>query len=85
MPIDNASFIPLVHPIKLTAVSKSLQGEGTTPNNPGFTPLRQMGLYFYTHVTKQWACQTCILRANSGGCCPKGTAIPLVEIAEMNS
>ena len=50
--IDNASFIPLVHPITVTVVSKDLQGEGTTPNNLGFTPLRQLGLYFYTHVTK---------------------------------
>ena len=50
--IDNASFIPLVHPITVTVVSKDLQGEGTTPNKLGFTPLRQLGLYFYTHVTK---------------------------------
>lgn len=51
--IDNASFIPVVHPITVAVVSKGLTGEGTTPNTQGFTPLRQLGLYFYTHVEKQ--------------------------------
>lgn len=51
--IDSASFIPLVHPITVTVVSKDLQGEGTAPNNLGFTPLRPLGLCFYTHVAKQ--------------------------------
>jgi oligopeptide transport system substrate-binding protein len=50
--IDNASFIPLVHPITVTVISKDLKGDGTTPNTLGFTPLRQLALYFYTHVTK---------------------------------
>ncbi len=50
--IDNASMIPLVHPITVTVVSKDLKGEATEPNTLGFTPLRQLGLYFYTHVTK---------------------------------
>lgn len=50
--IDNASFIPLVHPITVTVVSPELQGEATEPNSLGFTPLRQLALYFYTHVTK---------------------------------
>jgi oligopeptide transport system substrate-binding protein len=50
--IDNASFIPLVHPITNAVVSKELLGEGTTPNTLGFTPLRQLALYFYTHVDK---------------------------------
>ena len=50
--IDNASFVPLVHPITNAVVSKDLKGDGTLPNDLGFTPLRQLGLYFYTHVTK---------------------------------
>ncbi len=51
--IDNMSFIPLVNPITVAVVGKGLTGEGTTPNKLGFTPLRQLGLYFYTHVDKQ--------------------------------
>jgi oligopeptide transport system substrate-binding protein len=51
--IDNASFIPLVHPITNAVVSTGLTGEGTTPNTQGFTPLRQLALYFYTHVEKK--------------------------------
>ena len=50
--IDNASFIPLVHPITNAVVSTALKGEGATPNKQGFTPLRQLALYFYTHVEK---------------------------------
>lgn len=51
--IDNASMIPVVHPITNAVVSKDLLGEGATPNKLGFTPLRQLALYFYTHVDKQ--------------------------------
>jgi ABC-type transport system substrate-binding protein len=51
--IDNASFIPLVHPITNAVVGTALTGEGTTPNKQGFTPLRQLALYFYTHVEKK--------------------------------
>lgn len=51
--IDNASFIPVVHPVTNAVVSKDLTGEGTTPNKMGFTPLRQLALYFYTHVDKK--------------------------------
>ena len=50
--IDNASFVPLVHPVTNAVVSKDLKGDGTKPNDLGFTPLRQLGLYVYTHVTK---------------------------------
>lgn len=50
--IDNASFVPLVHPVTNAVVSKDLKGDGTMPNDLGFTPLRQLALYFYTHVTK---------------------------------
>ena len=50
--IDNASFVPLVHPVTNAVVSKDLKSDGTKPNDPGFTPLRQPGLYVYTHVTQ---------------------------------
>lgn len=50
--IDNVSMIPLVHPITNAVVSKDLKGEATLPNDLGFTPLKQLALYFYTHVTK---------------------------------
>ncbi|MGV8984742.1 MAG: peptide ABC transporter substrate-binding protein [Cypionkella sp.] len=50
--IDNASFVPLVHPVTNAVVSKDLKGDGTKPNDLGFTPLRQLALYFYTHVSK---------------------------------
>lgn len=50
--IDNASFVPLVHPVTNAVVSAELKGDGTQPNKLGFTPLRQLALYFYTHVTK---------------------------------
>ncbi len=50
--IDNASMVPLVHPITNAVVSKALQGDATKPNKLGYAPLRQLGLYFYTHVNK---------------------------------
>ena len=50
--IDNASFVPLVHPVTNAVVSRDLKGDGTKPNDLGFTPLRQLGLYVYTHVTQ---------------------------------
>ncbi len=50
--IDNASFVPLVHPITNAVVSADLKGDGTKPNKLGFAPLRQLALYFYTHVSK---------------------------------
>jgi oligopeptide transport system substrate-binding protein len=50
--IDNASMVPLVHPITNAVVSKDLKGDGTLPNSLGYTPLRQLGLYFFTHVKK---------------------------------
>jgi oligopeptide transport system substrate-binding protein len=50
--IDNASMVPLVHPITNAVVSKGLMGDATQPNKLGYSPLRQLGLYFYTHVKK---------------------------------
>ncbi len=46
--IENASFIPLMHPITNAVVSTALTGEGMTPNTQGFTPLRPLALYFHT-------------------------------------
>ena len=51
--IDDAAMIPVVHPITNAVVSKDLTGDGTTPNKLGFTPLRQLALYFYTHIEKK--------------------------------
>jgi peptide/nickel transport system substrate-binding protein/oligopeptide transport system substrate-binding protein len=51
--IDDAAMIPVVHPITNAVVSKDLTGDGATANTLGFTPLRQLALYFYTHVGKQ--------------------------------
>ncbi len=51
--IDNASFVPLVHPVTNAVVSTQLTGDGTTANAQGFAPLSQQVLYFYTHVQKE--------------------------------
>lgn len=51
--IDNASIVPLVHPITVAVVSESLSGEGVEPNAQGFTPLNRLAHYFYTHIEKQ--------------------------------
>ena len=40
--IDNASFVPLVHPVTNAVVSADLKGDGTLPNKLGFAPLRQL-------------------------------------------
>jgi len=50
--IDNASIVPLVHPIIVAVVSDKLSGEGIEPNALGFTPLNRLGLYFFTHLDK---------------------------------
>lgn len=50
--IDNASFVPLVHPITVAVVSDALSGEGSEPNSLGFTPLNRLSLYFFTHLVK---------------------------------
>ncbi len=49
--IDNASMIPLVHPIQMFAVSDRLTGEGVEPNSAGMTPLSRQVPYFYAHTT----------------------------------
>ncbi|WP_176084397.1 peptide ABC transporter substrate-binding protein [Martelella sp. HB161492] len=51
--IDEAAFIPLVHPITVALVSDKLSGEGVEPNKQGFTPLNRLAHYFYTHIEKQ--------------------------------
>lgn len=49
--IDNASIVPLVHPIQMFAVSDRLSGEGVEPNLQGMTPLNRLAQHFYAHVT----------------------------------
>lgn len=49
--IDNASIIPLVHPIQVYAVSDRLTGEGVEPNSAGMSPLMRAVPYFYAHTT----------------------------------
>jgi peptide/nickel transport system substrate-binding protein/oligopeptide transport system substrate-binding protein len=51
--IDNASIVPLVHPIQMFAVSDRLSGPGVEPNSQGMTPLNRLGNYFYAHITAE--------------------------------
>jgi oligopeptide transport system substrate-binding protein len=51
--IDNASMVPLVHPITVSVVSDALSGPGVTPNSQGMTPLSRLVPWFYANVTKQ--------------------------------
>ncbi|MBS3847722.1 peptide ABC transporter substrate-binding protein [Devosia sp. J2-20] len=51
--IDNASIVPLVHPITIAVISDELGGDAATPNELGFTPLDRLAHYFFTHLTKQ--------------------------------
>jgi oligopeptide transport system substrate-binding protein len=51
--IDNASIVPLVHPITIAVLSDALKGDASTPNALGLTPLDRLGHYFYTHLQKQ--------------------------------
>ena len=53
MLIDNASIVPLVHPITIAVISDELGGDASTPNALGFTSLDRLGHYFFTHLTKQ--------------------------------
>lgn len=49
--IDNASMVPLVHPVQKFAVSDRLSGPAVEPNSQGMTPLNRLFQYFYAHVT----------------------------------
>lgn len=49
--INNASIVPLMHPITTSMVKPTLTGEGTTNNKLGFAPMNP-ALYFYTHIEK---------------------------------
>lgn len=48
--IDNASIVPLVHPIQMFVVGDRLSGPGVEPNSNGMTPLNRMVPYFYANV-----------------------------------
>lgn len=50
--IDNASIVPLVHPVTTSLVKPTVKGDGATNNKLGFAPLDNRGHYFFTHVTK---------------------------------
>ncbi len=50
--IDNASMVPLVHPITVSVVSDRLSGAGVEPNAQGMTPLSRLVPYFYANITK---------------------------------
>jgi ABC-type transport system substrate-binding protein len=51
--IDNASIVPLVHPIQMFAVSDRLSGEAVTPNSTGMTPMARLAPFFYAHLDAQ--------------------------------
>ena len=51
--IDNASIVPMVHPVTMAVMSDQLGGDGSTPNSQGFTPMDRLGHYFFTHLTKK--------------------------------
>ncbi len=48
--IDNASIVPLVHPIQMFAVSDRLSGPAVEPNANGMTPLNRLVPFFYAHL-----------------------------------
>lgn len=48
--IDNASIVPLVHPIQKFVVSDRLSGPGVEPNSAGMTALNRLNPFFYGHV-----------------------------------
>jgi len=50
--IDNASMVPLVHPITVSVVSDSLSGAGVEPNSQGMSPLNRLVPYFYANISK---------------------------------
>ncbi len=51
--IDNASIVPLVHPIQKFVVSDRIAGPGVEPNSQGMTPMSRLVPYFYAHVEPQ--------------------------------
>lgn len=48
--IDNASIVPLVHPIQMFAVGERLSGDAVTPNSTGMTPMSRLVPFFYAHL-----------------------------------
>ena len=53
MLIDNASIIPLVHPIQTFVFSERVSGEATVPSENGLSASSRLTPYFYTHLTVQ--------------------------------
>ena len=50
MLIDNASIVPLVHPIQMFVVSDRLAGDGVGTNAQGMTPMNRLVPFFYAHT-----------------------------------
>lgn len=48
--IDNASIVPLVHPIQMFVVSDRLAGDGVGTNAQGMTPMNRLVPFFYAHT-----------------------------------
>ncbi len=48
--IDNASIVPLVHPIQMFAVGDRLSGDSVSPNSTGMTPMSRLVPFFYAHL-----------------------------------
>ncbi|RVT83497.1 peptide ABC transporter substrate-binding protein [Rhodobacteraceae bacterium CCMM004] len=49
--IDNASIIPLVHPIQTFVFSDRVSGDATEPTENGFSASSRLTPYFYTHLS----------------------------------
>ena len=50
--INNASIVPLMHPITTSLVKETIKGDGASNNKLGYAPLDNRGHYFFTHITK---------------------------------
>lgn len=49
--IDNASIIPIVHPIQTFVFAEGVSGEATIPTENGLSASSRLTPYFYTHLT----------------------------------
>ena len=50
--INNASIVPLMHPITTSLVKETIKGDGASNNKLGYAPLDNRVHYFFTHITK---------------------------------
>jgi len=49
--IDNATIVPLVHPVQMFSVSDRISGPGVMPNSAGMTPLARINPWFWANIT----------------------------------